>query len=81
MHYDPSEICKRDCLGRVTVSAQQRESILDAFERSGLKGKPFAKLVGVNYGYWSISVGLNWRIWKISPSSMLELMRASEGQR
>ena len=40
---------KRDVLGRVSVPKAQREALLDEFERSGLKGKPFAKLVGVNY--------------------------------
>ncbi len=42
-------ILKRDALGRVTVSKEQRESMLDAFERSGLKGTQFARLAGVNY--------------------------------
>jgi RHS repeat-associated protein len=42
-------ILKRDVLGRVTVTPARREELLDAFERSGLKGQPFANLVGVNY--------------------------------
>ena len=42
-------ILKRDVLGRVTIPKAQREALLDEFERSGLKGKPFARLVGVNY--------------------------------
>ena len=50
MHADESTtFLKRDVLGRVTVSRAQREALLDEFERSGLKGKPFAKLVGLNY--------------------------------
>lgn len=40
---------KRDRLGRVTTTAAQREEVLDAFERSGLKGREFAELAGVNY--------------------------------
>lgn len=46
---DPTIPLKRDVLGRVFVPKAQREALLDEFERSGLKGKPFAKLVGVNY--------------------------------
>jgi hypothetical protein len=42
-------ILKRDVLGRVTVTPARREELLDEFERSGLKGQPFSKLVGVNY--------------------------------
>lgn len=48
-------VLKRDALGRVTVSREQREALVDEFERSGLKGAQFARLVGVNYGtfaYW-----------------------------
>ncbi len=48
-------VLKRDALGRVTVSKDQRETLLDEFDRSGLKGAQFARLVGVNYGtfaYW-----------------------------
>ena len=50
MHADESTtILKRDVLGRFTVSRAQREALLDEFERSGLKGRPFARLVGLNY--------------------------------
>jgi hypothetical protein len=50
MHADePSELLKRDVLGRVTATKAQREALLDGFERSGLKGKPFARVAGVNY--------------------------------
>jgi hypothetical protein len=31
-------ILKRDALGRVAMSREQREALLDEFERSGLKG-------------------------------------------
>jgi len=43
------QILKTDVLGRVTRPSEKREQILDEFERSGLKGVPFAKLIGVNY--------------------------------
>ncbi len=43
------QIVKRDALGRVTTSRERREALLDEFERSGLKGTQFARVVGVNY--------------------------------
>jgi hypothetical protein len=46
---EATKILKRDALGRVTLTVEQREALLDEFERSGLKGKPFARLAGVNY--------------------------------
>lgn len=47
---EATTILKRDVLGRVTVTPAQREMILEEFERCGLKGLPFARLAGVNYG-------------------------------
>lgn len=46
---EPTTILKRDALGRVTVTREQRVALLDEFERSGLKGRPFARMAGVNY--------------------------------
>ncbi len=46
---EATKILKRDALGRVTLTGEQREHLLDEFERSGLKGRPFARLAGVNY--------------------------------
>ncbi len=55
MHADePSIPYKRDVLGRVTLPKAQRETLLDEFERSGLKGKAFAKLVGVKYQTFAV---------------------------
>ena len=42
-------ILKTDALGRVRMPARRRETILDAFEQSGMSGKAFAKHVGVKY--------------------------------
>lgn len=42
-------ILKRDVLGRVTRRRAQSEALLDEFERSGMKGRPFARLLGLNY--------------------------------
>lgn len=43
------KILKRDAVGRVSYSAEQREEILDQFERSGLKGAAFARMTGLQY--------------------------------
>lgn len=40
---------KRDAVGRVSYTEQQREAMLDEFERSGLKGAQFALAAGVKY--------------------------------
>ena len=45
---DPSLI-KTDALGRMHRPPQQREQILDEYERSGLSGPKFAALCGVKY--------------------------------
>lgn len=42
-------ILKRDALGRVAMSREQREALLDEFERSGLKGAQFARTAGICY--------------------------------
>ena len=42
-------ILKSDALGRVSTSKEQREALLDEFERSGLKGAQFARTAGVSY--------------------------------
>ena len=43
------KILKRDAVGRVSYSGEQREAILDEFERSGLKGAAFARMTGLQY--------------------------------
>jgi hypothetical protein len=43
---EATTILKRDALGRVTSSIEQREALLDEFERSGPKGLLSARLVG-----------------------------------
>lgn len=35
--------------GRVRVSAERREALLDEFERSGMSGAKFARMAGVKY--------------------------------
>jgi transposase-like protein len=45
----PDEVLKTDVLGRVRTPVERREALLEEFERSGVSGKKFAALVGVNY--------------------------------
>lgn len=45
----PSEILPVDSKGRVRVSRERREQLLDEFERSGMTGAQFAKTVGLKY--------------------------------
>ena len=44
-----TEILKADVRGRVRMSRQRREAILDEFEKSGMAGVPFAKMLGIKY--------------------------------
>jgi hypothetical protein len=45
----PNEVLKTDVLGRVKTPRARQEALLDEFERSGVSGKKFAALIGVNY--------------------------------
>lgn len=42
-------VLKRDALGRVRTTAEQREVLLGEFGRSGLSGPQFARVAGINY--------------------------------
>ncbi len=42
-------LIKTDVLGRMHRTREQRERILDEYERSGLSGAKFAALCGVKY--------------------------------
>lgn len=46
-------VLKTDSLGRITLSKEHREALLDAFDESGLKGLEFARLHGANYQTFS----------------------------
>jgi hypothetical protein len=51
----PPSLIRTDVLGRMHRTAEQRERILDEYERSGLSGPKFAALCGVKYqtfAYW-----------------------------
>jgi hypothetical protein len=42
-------VLKSDVLGRIRTPRERREKILDEFEGSGLSGRKFAALIGINY--------------------------------
>ena len=44
-----TKILPTDSKGRVRVSRQRREQLMEEFERSGMTGAQFAKTVGVKY--------------------------------
>jgi hypothetical protein len=46
---EANRILKRDALGRVTLPREQREALLDEFERSGLPAAQFARAAGIRY--------------------------------
>jgi hypothetical protein len=45
----PTQVIKTDSIGRLRVTAERRESLLDEFERSGLSGQKFAEVLGIKY--------------------------------
>jgi hypothetical protein len=44
-----AEVLKQDARGRVRVSAERREALLDEFEKSRASGAKFARLAGIKY--------------------------------
>ena len=44
-----TEVLEQDARGRVRVSVERREALLDEFERSGSSGAKFARLAGIKY--------------------------------
>lgn len=43
------EVLRLDIRGRVLVSAERREALLEEFERSGVSGASFARMAGIKY--------------------------------
>ncbi len=46
---DELGVLKTDARGRVRVPLERREALMDEFEKSGLSGAAFARLVGIKY--------------------------------
>jgi transposase len=52
---EPGEILSQDAQGRVLVSLERRELLLEQYDRSGMSGVKFAQYVGIKYStlaYW-----------------------------
>jgi hypothetical protein len=52
---EPAQILSRDARGRVLVSRERRELLLEEYDRSGMSGVSFAQYVGIKYStlaYW-----------------------------
>lgn len=52
---EPEEILSQDAQGRVLVSRERRELLLEQYDRSGMSGVKFAQYVGIKYStlaYW-----------------------------
>jgi transposase-like protein len=46
---EAGQILSQDARGRVLVSRERRESLLEEYERSGMSGVKFARYVGIKY--------------------------------
>jgi hypothetical protein len=52
---EPGQILSQDARGRVLVSRERRDSLLEEYDRSGMSGVKFAQYVGIKYStlaYW-----------------------------
>jgi len=52
---EPGQILSQDAQGRVLVSRERRELLLEQYDRSGMSGVKFAQYVGIKYStlaYW-----------------------------
>jgi hypothetical protein len=52
---EPGQILSQDAQGRVLVSRERRESLLEEYDLSGMSGIKFAQYVGIKYStlaYW-----------------------------
>jgi len=53
-----NEILKVDSRGRVQISCERRDALLDEFEKSGMSGAGFARHYGIKYStfaYWILA--------------------------
>jgi hypothetical protein len=66
------EVLKLDARGRVLISRERREALLEEYERSGMSGPQFARLVGIKYGTFSA-----W-VWKRRQAARRQRQQMSE---
>lgn len=77
---EKQRILKVDTKGRVQTTPEQREALLDEFERSGLSGRRFAEMVGVvpvTFSAWvcqrrRIRANARKSVGRIEPVTLLE---------
>jgi len=62
------EVLKQDERGRVLVSAERREALLDEFERSGASGAKFARMAGIKYATFAGWVSRRRKEGKLTPA-------------
>jgi hypothetical protein len=75
--HSPATLIKTDALGRMQRTGEQRERILDEFERSGLSGLKFASFCGVKYQTFATWVQRRKRQRDASPKRRPQRKRAS----
>ena len=69
---EAGQILSQDTRGRVLVSRERRESLLEEYDRSGMSGVKFAQYVGMKYStlaYWLQSRRRHRRREKLRPSA------------
>ena len=44
-----NEVCKQDSRGRVRVTRERREELVEEFGKSGMSGAAFARMAGIKY--------------------------------
>jgi hypothetical protein len=52
---EPGQILSQDARGRVLVSRERRQTLLEEYDRSGMSGIKFAQYIGIKYStlaYW-----------------------------
>lgn len=52
---EPGQILSQDARGRVLVSRERRQSLLEEYDRSGMSAMKFAQYIGIKYStlaYW-----------------------------
>lgn len=80
---EEAEILKQDGRGRVLVSRERREALLEEFEKSGLSGVGFARMAGVKYATFAswIAAKKRKREREAAPGGVVRLLEAEVDER
>ena len=76
-----TEILKQDGRGRVLVSRERREALLEEFEKSGLSGVGFARMAGVKYATFASWIAAKKRKREAAPGGVVRLLEAEVDER